>query len=683
VQKQFLKCASLWGYGGPLTKSVIWGRIPSPNLICRSKPYDKALEERLSNFFWKNSINKDSTKADSRELVYAGMQLNEALKMVEAEELAQMCMSKRGKSCVSYVEVDEDSDEEQQRSGKSRGAKSCDSNIAPQNAEKECKGSKKRPAAPCSVVQKASKQASMSQQKPSAQSAAQSKGKGKSTVTKVPAASKPSKATANMNDHPFLEDLTPCLAPPKPKKAGRPPADFSMPELDSDSEYETEKEDEDDEDVVFQEIEYPSIEGFLYGCIDTPEDLVPKGVFPGDYPDKASCVPLPGTFDKHSSPFEIFTRLIEADVTMPRLVEHTNLKFEQWQQGGGKTFDKDEDEDTSQATIPEHVRLGKVFGLMWTPVDLATMYIFMAMCFTMAIVGCADTSMYWSTIACGLVPAFNWKLLTGVSEIRWRQIKKFLTINIITEEDKVKTGDRKGRTKDKLHRLRPLINTLRRVFMQVVRAGLIWSIDESICPYRGKYCPAKVYMKDKPHKFGMKIWMINCATTGYCFDFKVYEGKGDAWFNEPDEWKNDFSLGERVLLNMSANVPRGSYIFCDRFFTTPKVCAYMLELGKFLTGTAKKMLTAIDKSILFNKSKKFPRGYFKWVYNILTKVVQICWMDRQPVIFLSNCFGAAKAPGGVGRLTTTSGKHERRPMVAPLAAKEYNKFMGVQTALIS
>jgi len=34
-------------------------------------------------------------------------------------------------------------------------------------------------------------------------------------------------------------------------------------------------------------------------------------------------------------------------------------------------------------------------------------------------------------------------------------------------------------------------------------------------------------MKDKPDKFGMKVWGINDPDSGYLLQFKVFEGRGD------------------------------------------------------------------------------------------------------------------------------------------------------------
>ncbi|DAZ96920.1 TPA: hypothetical protein N0F65_012023 [Lagenidium giganteum] len=29
----------------------------------------------------------------------------------------------------------------------------------------------------------------------------------------------------------------------------------------------------------------------------------------------------------------------------------------------------------------------------------------------------------------------------------------------------------------------------------------------------------------KPHKWGIKLFMVCCAASGYCFKFEVYKGK--------------------------------------------------------------------------------------------------------------------------------------------------------------
>ena len=51
------------------------------------------------------------------------------------------------------------------------------------------------------------------------------------------------------------------------------------------------------------------------------------------------------------------------------------------------------------------------------------------------------------------------------------------------------------------------------------------SVDEQMVPYFGHFS-AKMYMKNKPVKFGMKIWFL-ASSQRYPFAFQVYTGKSD------------------------------------------------------------------------------------------------------------------------------------------------------------
>ena len=50
-----------------------------------------------------------------------------------------------------------------------------------------------------------------------------------------------------------------------------------------------------------------------------------------------------------------------------------------------------------------------------------------------------------------------------------------------------------------------------------------FSSDEQMVPYHGHFSN-KIYMRNKPVKFGMKIWFL-ASTQGNPFSFDVYTGK--------------------------------------------------------------------------------------------------------------------------------------------------------------
>ena len=60
--------------------------------------------------------------------------------------------------------------------------------------------------------------------------------------------------------------------------------------------------------------------------------------------------------------------------------------------------------------------------------------------------------------------------------------------------------------------------------MKLYQPGQNVSIDERMVANKGRYT-FRQYIRDKPTKWGMKIWVIADATTGYTYDFEVYTGK--------------------------------------------------------------------------------------------------------------------------------------------------------------
>ena len=52
------------------------------------------------------------------------------------------------------------------------------------------------------------------------------------------------------------------------------------------------------------------------------------------------------------------------------------------------------------------------------------------------------------------------------------------------------------------------------------------SIDERMVRNKGRYS-FRQYIKDKPTKWGMKIWVLAESTTGYTYDYEVYTGRSN------------------------------------------------------------------------------------------------------------------------------------------------------------
>ena len=75
---------------------------------------------------------------------------------------------------------------------------------------------------------------------------------------------------------------------------------------------------------------------------------------------------------------------------------------------------------------------------------------------------------------------------------------------------------------------------------------------------KGRYS-FRQYIRDKPTKWGMKLWVLADSSTGY--DFDVYLGKNTA--------SSGFGLAYDVVMNLVKSiVNQGYYLLVDIFYTS-------------------------------------------------------------------------------------------------------------------
>lgn len=69
---------------------------------------------------------------------------------------------------------------------------------------------------------------------------------------------------------------------------------------------------------------------------------------------------------------------------------------------------------------------------------------------------------------------------------------------------------------DRAWKLRPVIDALQSRFKSGYIPPPVMAFDEVMLPFRSSFNRVRVYMKDKPHKWGTKQFMLCCSTTAYC-----------------------------------------------------------------------------------------------------------------------------------------------------------------------
>lgn len=155
---------------------------------------------------------------------------------------------------------------------------------------------------------------------------------------------------------------------------------------------------------------------------------------------------------------------------------------------------------------------------------------------------------------------------------------------------------------DKLHKVKPLLESLNENVRRIYQPSSIVTVDESI-PFKGRYV-LKQYMPKKPVKWGYKVWCLCDSLTGqlifslrkqsapvtkkykslksgFVIAFFVYTGKEDS--------PRNMTLGEKVVTKLveAAKIKRGSLVVMDNFFSSCSLFENLIARETFACGTVK------------------------------------------------------------------------------------------------
>ncbi|KAK3697378.1 hypothetical protein RRG08_005769 [Elysia crispata] len=135
--------------------------------------------------------------------------------------------------------------------------------------------------------------------------------------------------------------------------------------------------------------------------------------------------------------------------------------------------------------------------------------------------------------------------------------------------------------KDKLFKLRPWLKSLSSSLIKLSHEEYS-AVDEIMIPFKGR-SGIKQYMRNKPHKWGFKLWG-RAGASGTLLEFEVYQGAG----NQQSDG-SQLSKTTETVLRMTANVPDGKNykVFADNLFTSLPLVKILKERGIFYTGTVR------------------------------------------------------------------------------------------------
>lgn len=155
------------------------------------------------------------------------------------------------------------------------------------------------------------------------------------------------------------------------------------------------------------------------------------------------------------------------------------------------------------------------------------------------------------------------------------------------------------------------------------------TIDEGLCAFHGRV-HFRVYIKNKPHRYGIKINELCEASSGYAWTFEVYTGKRDEQDGQ-DGQENVSPTNALVNRLIDPYLNKGHTLFVDRFFSSPQLFDDLFNEGTKAVGTVNSNRKGLPKQAF---SQSLCKG--DHIFCCQDHLLAVKWKDVRDVYMLSS-----------------------------------------------
>ncbi|XP_046389336.1 piggyBac transposable element-derived protein 3-like [Ischnura elegans] len=245
---------------------------------------------------------------------------------------------------------------------------------------------------------------------------------------------------------------------------------------------------------------------------------------------------------------------------------------------------------------------------------------------------------------------------------RFDKLRNFFHLN----DNSTFIDNRQNPAYDKLYKVRPFLDSLLQN-MKKIEMEKTLAVDEILVPFKG-HSSLKQYIKNKPHKWGIKIFAL-AGVSGIVYNFKVYVGKGTIAST------SKLGVSGDIVLELLNTVPKNKNfkIFFDNWFSSYHLMLALKNYGFLAVGTAKVCRLAGCQFETEKELKKAGRGSYDCRSDIKNKITAIKWYDNRSVHVISNYIGVE--PIGKAKRWSQEQKSQIEIPI-PAAIQQYNANMG-------
>ncbi|POM76806.1 LOW QUALITY PROTEIN: Hypothetical protein PHPALM_5915 [Phytophthora palmivora] len=183
----------------------------------------------------------------------------------------------------------------------------------------------------------------------------------------------------------------------------------------------------------------------------------------------------------------------------------------------------------------------------------------------------------------------------------------------------------------------------------------VFAFDEGVLPATLRRNITRMFMSDKPHCYGSKLYMLYDAKTAYYHRFGVCEGKrrgADDSGNEVD-YKTGAAAVVRNLKVVMTTERRHPWhaVVIDRYYSSVLFAIELLSMNNYVVGTIATNRLGFDQIIKSKKKTRpasVPRGSFSFSRSVDIPSMKACiWRYRKPGYYL--CTGSVAKPSMIER----------------------------------
>lgn len=301
--------------------------------------------------------------------------------------------------------------------------------------------------------------------------------------------------------------------------------------------------------------------------------------------------------------------------------------------------------EKNRATLKPHSRFRS-----WKNTTWQEMQVFVAMIIAMGLTVQLTFTEYWTTDEVTETPFYR-KLMS--------RDRALLLMSFYHLADNALFVRRGLPGFDPLHKLGAVYRNIVSRFPVMYKPQRHLSLDEGMIPWRG-HLSFRVYSPDKPNKYGIKVYMLCDALSGYCLKFNMYAGKSIVPISMHG------ITYDLVMDMMSGYFGQGYILYMDNYYSGVQLAWDLWNSGVGTSGTIRKSRMGIPDSVIRAECKE--KGSTHVEHNKYVMLMKYC--DRNMVYMISTVHKATPVE------TRRIDPQTRQPIQRPQVVAEYDKYMG-------